>query len=115
MRDTIDGVLIDPDENGFHLLLSGQEREYNFTLDAQAAAALLTAVKTEIEPWWTEADLIRRLPRILGEESSGRLTDAGYENPRYYDKPGRAYESDNPKSEGYHDRMSEVWDNREKT
>ena len=96
MRDKIDGVLIDPDENGFHLILSGEEREYNLTLDASAASELLAAVKTEIEPWWTEADLVRQ----------GRLHEAAGLRREPYDQ-------DDPKSEGFHDRMSEVWDSRE--
>lgn len=99
MRDKIDGVLIDPDENGFHLILSGEEREYNFTLDASAVATLLHAVKTEIEPWWTEADLVRRGRVAVSTE---------------YSPISGAYPSDDPKSEGYHDRMSAIWDDREK-
>lgn len=55
IRDKIDGVLIEPDENGFHLILSGEMAEYNFTLDGKAALELMNAVKTEITPWWAEA------------------------------------------------------------
>lgn len=96
MRDKIDGVLIDPDENGFHLILSGEEREYNFTLDHTAALALSTAVAAELSPWIRELQAMSRIPPV----PVGELSDA--------------YEPDDPKSEGYHDRMSAIWDDREK-
>lgn len=89
MRDRIDGILIDPDENGFHLILSGEELEYNFTLGLSAALELLRAVKSEIEPWYYEGAIIVQ-------------HDVG------------GYSPDDPKSEGYHDRMAAIWDDREK-
>jgi len=89
-RDRIDGVLIDPDENGFHLILSGEERDYNFTLDQQAATELHAAVATEITPWLLEKDTPRLRALPLDE----------------------VYELTDPKHPDYHDTMSEVWDSR---
>lgn len=67
MRDRIDEINIDPDENGFHLLLSGEEREYNFLLPGPIALELLRAVKREIEPWYYEGAIIaqRREERAI--------------------------------------------------
>lgn len=53
-RDKIDGVLIEPDENGFHLILSGELAEYHLTLPGPIAEELLRATKREIEPWYLE-------------------------------------------------------------
>jgi hypothetical protein len=98
LRDKIDGVLIDPDENGFHLILSGEDREYNFTLDASAAQQLVTAVAVEISPW------IQEMRKNNEEYASSRHGPVGASG---------GYEPTDPKSEGFHDRMSEVWDSRE--
>lgn len=93
MRDKIDGVLIDPDENGMHLILSGEDRDYNLTLDQTAALELMRAVKTEIEPWFREGLIAAAAmqPLVLGPEP---------------------YDQDDPKHPDYHDTMSGIWDNR---
>ncbi len=98
LRDKIDGVLIDPDENGFHLILSGEDREYNFTLDASAAQQLVTAVAVEISPW------IREMRKNSEEYASSRLGPVGASG---------GYDPTDPKHPDYHDTMSEVWDSRE--
>lgn len=58
MRDRIDGVLVDTDESGFELILSGEKGEYRFDVQG-VAEELLFAVKTVIEPWWLEGQHIR--------------------------------------------------------
>lgn len=88
ISDTIDGVLIEGDEDGFHLILSGHEEEYNFRVQG-VAVELLRAVQSEIGSWWAEGQAARRQ----------------FES-------ARAYEPDDPKSEDYHDRMTALWDQR---
>ena len=53
-KDTVDGVLVDTDEDGFHLILSGEKGEYDFRLPMHAAIDLMRAVQTEIVPWARE-------------------------------------------------------------
>lgn len=117
LRDKIDGVLIDPDENGFHLILSGEDREYNFTLDQDAALALSTAVAVELSPW------IREM-QMASMRKPGRSSECGHDGwvagcPVCKREEAAAlaamgaYEATDPKHPGYHDTMSEVWDSRE--
>lgn len=97
MRDRIDGVLIEVEENGFHLFLSGEDREYNFTLDHNAALALSTAVAAELSPWIRELQtegISERMDRLAREDTG--------------------YSPDDPKHPMYHETTSELWDNREK-
>lgn len=54
VKDTLDGVLIDVDEDGFHLILSGEKAEYNFRLTGEIALELMRATDREIKPWWLE-------------------------------------------------------------
>lgn len=54
--DTLDGVLVDVDEDGFHLILSGEQKEWNFLLPGTVAEELLRAAKREIEPWILEGE-----------------------------------------------------------
>lgn len=56
-RDTVDGVLIYTEEDGFHLILSCEQEEYDFRLPFLPALDLMRAVKTEIEPWTREGGL----------------------------------------------------------
>ena len=101
LRDKIDGVLIDHDENGFHLILSGEEREYNFLLDEKMAQELQAAVAMEISHWPVEKGMMERgiIPRP-GPQYNGLHESAGYDLT-------------DPKHPMYHDTMSEVWDSRE--
>lgn len=102
-RDRIDGVLIEPEESGFHLILSGEERDYNFTLDQQTATELHAAVATEITPWLLERDQAKRqIARTFD------IPEAFVCNP---DESG-GYDTSDPKHPDYHDTMSEVWDSR---
>jgi hypothetical protein len=112
MRDKIDGVLIDPDENGFHLILSGEEHEYNFTLDQHSARELMNAVKTEIEPWWAEA-----LSAWAERNPSSQPSERAQAEIRIDEMYARAatgdpYDQNDPKHPDYHDTMSGIWDNR---
>lgn len=54
LDDLLDGVLIEVDEDGFHLILSGAKKEWNFVLPGEIAEELLRATKREIEPWLLE-------------------------------------------------------------
>lgn len=53
ITDTIDGILIDTDEAGFELILSGHAAEYHFRIHG-VAVELMRAVDREIRPWWQE-------------------------------------------------------------
>lgn len=57
LGDTLDGVLVDVDEDGFHLILSGYHAEYHFLLPQDIALELMRAVRREIEPWAAEGGL----------------------------------------------------------
>ena len=59
VRDSLDGVLIEVDEDGFHLILSGGQAEYDLRLPGTIAEELLRAVKREIEPWYLEGERVR--------------------------------------------------------
>lgn len=95
VSDTIDGVLIDCDEDGFHLILSGHEEEYDFRIQG-VASELLRAVQTEIGPWKAEGEAARASWKA---ESATRASSG-------------AYEPSDPKSEGYFDRAVVLWDER---
>lgn len=43
------------------------------------------------EPWMNRSRKLSRELDSVTTEDSGRLTDAGYENPRHYDQPGSAF------------------------
>lgn len=62
-RDRLDGVMIDTDEDGFHLILSGEQSEYDFVLPADVALELRNAVRVEIDPWVREGGLSMRIAR----------------------------------------------------
>lgn len=94
--DTIEGVLIESDETGFKLILSGYHAEYHFDIHG-IADELWRTVKREIEPWYLEGQRIR--------------VEVERERKRF---PGEAYAPTDPKHPDYHDTMSELWDNREK-
>jgi len=65
-QDTLDGVLIDSDEGGFQLILSGEKQEYRFDLPQDIAIELMRAVEREIKPWWLEGEAVRQ--RLDDEE-----------------------------------------------
>ena len=98
IRDKIDGVLIDPDENGFHLILSGEQAEYNFTLDGKAALELMNAVKTEIVPWWGEALEALNSPHRSLEIEDERVVDV--RDPKHPEHHAVFSELAAPDSEG---------------
>lgn len=85
ITDTIDGVLIESEEDGFHLILSGAQAEYRFHIHG-VALELLRAVDREIRPWQEEAETAERYRTVL--ENLG------------------AYAPDDPKHPTYHERMS---------
>lgn len=94
ISDTLDGVLIDQDEDGFQLILSGERAEYSFRIHG-VAAELLRAVKREIEPWWLE---MQDAARGLGVEEL---------------EPGGWGDISDPKHPRHHEVMSEIHDSRE--
>lgn len=99
LTDTLDGVLIEAEEDGFHLIASGEEGEWRFRLPSSIALELMRAVDREIRPWWQEAESARAQgPVIVGDS---------------WDESFTGYELDDPKHPTYHERMSELWDTRE--
>jgi len=70
LRDNLDGVVIDTDENGFHIWLSGELHEYHFMMPTTIALELMRAVKREIEPWAAEGGLVQQIAR--DEMEAGR-------------------------------------------
>jgi hypothetical protein len=87
ITDTIDGVIVDEDEGGFYLVLSGQYAEYRFNIHG-VAHELLKQVRKEIAPWWAEV-----------ESAMGDLYGAA-----------EAYELSDPKHPRHHEVMSDASD-----
>lgn len=108
IQDTVDGVMIDSDEDGFHLILSGEKAEYRFYIHA-IAVELLRAVDREIRPWWLEGENARRetLLRKDWSEEWETLPEAPPLVPR------EAYERTDPKSPYFYETMAELHDSRE--
>ena len=106
-RDKIDGVLIDSDENGFHLILSGEEAEYNFMLVGESPLELLKAAQAEIGPYREEIEAVFagfREERVVAVREDGSYRTEPDED---------AYDPTDPKHPTYHERMSAVYDERE--
>jgi hypothetical protein len=84
IEDRIDGVLIEQEEDGFWLILSGEQAEYRFSVQG-VARELLSAVKREIEPWWAEGlAALRTMPREdEAEDGAYELHDP--KHPRYHE------------------------------
>jgi hypothetical protein len=62
-NDTLDGVLIEADEDGWHLILSGHEDEYDFHMPTSVALELRGAVRRELDPWVAEGGLAQQAAR----------------------------------------------------
>lgn len=90
VTDTIDGVLIEEDENGFHLILSGMRAEYRFNVHG-VALELLRAAEREIVPWRAE---MQESARELGADL-------------------HPFEPRDPKHPDHHDVMAEASDSRD--
>jgi hypothetical protein len=90
ITDTIDGVLIEVDENGFQLTLSGMTAEYRFNVHA-VAHELLAAAQREIGPWWAEM-----------HDAATQLMDG--------DTDAAAYALGDPKHPRHHDVISQISD-----
>jgi hypothetical protein len=63
VTDTVDGVLIDQDDDGFYLVLSGGRAEYRFNVHA-VAEELLGAAEREIGPWRAEGQAARAVDAV---------------------------------------------------
>jgi len=87
-----DQIHIDSDEDGFYL-----EIEDLAVVRITDPEALYDQVKAAIGPWLYERDQMRR--EALANVALSRM----------------GYDKSDPKSEGWHDRMSDLWDNRDKT
>ena len=83
LTDRIDGVLIDTDEDGFALILSGEKAEYRLNVQA-VALELLRAVEAEIGPWAAEAASVRRIFDRCTVDESGGLADLGSKHPDWH-------------------------------
>lgn len=90
IEDTIDGVIIDEDEDGFYLILSGVLAEYRFRIHG-VAHELLKQVDREIRPWWTEVEAASR---------------------EVYDQAADAYPLSSPKHPRHREVMSDASDLR---
>lgn len=93
VTDMIDGVLIDSDEDGFHLILSGTQAEYRFNVHA-IALELLRAAQREIGPWAAEM------------QDAATVLMGG-------DAEAAAYALGEPKHPRHHDVMSEASDGKD--
>lgn len=102
-RDKIDGVTIEADENGFHLVLSGEEAEYSFLLPGSIAEELMRAVRMEIEPWVREMEAARSEYVVAIRENGSYRVETDED----------AYDPTDPKHPTYHERFSAIWDERE--
>ena len=96
----VDDIRIEWDEDGCSLVVestdeTGEEEVFSFLVDDPAS--LYKKIRFELEPYMRE--------RKEATRAAWRLAHPDH---------GDAYELDDPKSEGYHDRMSEIWDSREK-
>lgn len=81
---------IECDEDGFHLIVSTDGcARFDFRLEDPAE--LVSALAPVIE-WLAEAASVRRI----------------------FESAADAYDLDDPKHPTYHERMSALWDNREK-
>jgi hypothetical protein len=89
MATNADAVTVEWDEDGLHLFVFGDE-EHDFRV--ANPEELLTAVWDAVAPW-------------LAERGAARVS-----MPARDDSDG--YALDDPKSPGYHDRMSGLYDNR---
>ena len=99
---------IEADESGFVLVVSttgGDLRRF----DIPDGEAFYDHVKSMIGPWLYERDMAQGFAK-----RDGVVTDleTGQEYPAGFESGG--YEADDPKSEGYHERMSVAADDREK-
>lgn len=106
--DTIDGVLIDCDEDGFHLILSGEEAEYNFRLSG-VEEELLRAVKREIGPW------VQEMEQARAEYQEGRVIAIREDGSYRYepDVDPEPYDLSDPKHPRHHEVMAEIADSRD--
>lgn len=77
VTDTIDGISIDTDEDGFYVILSGEKAEYRFNIHGVADQFLKQAWR-EIGPWWNEGEDARRT-RVVSEEEEAFGQYLGYD------------------------------------
>ena len=88
LHDDVDGILVDSDEDGFHLIVSGMEGEYNFRLGQDGAIELLKAVLRDIQPWYAEGQAVLSEMTRLGafrcnpDESAGFAIDVDHYDSR---------------------------------
>jgi len=105
VQGKVDKIDIFSDEDGFELLVTIDDgAEYKFSISD--AEQLYNEVKAEIGPWLHERDM----GSATYQPRPGSLTDLERNVPN----PNGGYESLDPKSEGYHDRMSAIHDNKER-
>lgn len=86
---------IEWDEDGCHLILATDDGRQDFRLDDPEQ--LYDAVMGGVWPWLYERE--QALKTFRQAVDSGRLTDAGYENPRAYDRAGSAFVCDDPEGD----------------
>lgn len=106
INDKIDGVLIDADEDGFHLILSGGDAEYDFTISG-VEEELLNVVRGTIVPWLQEMEQARA-------EYQGRVVAVREDGSYRYepDVDPEPYDLSDPKHPRHYDVMAEIADSR---
>ena len=90
ITDRIDGVLIDEDDDGFVMILSGEKAEYRFNVQ-DVADQILKQAWLEIGPWRNE----------------GLSARAAYDDARRTDMIDTPYAVSDPKHPHHHDVFSE--------
>lgn len=93
---TAETVTLDDDEGRFTIVIDDDEgRQHSFLIHHVDLDAFYNQVKGRLGPYLNERDRARVAFLCDPDESGG-------------------YDISDPKSEGYHDRMSAIHDNREK-
>jgi hypothetical protein len=93
-----DRIHIDPEEDGFHLLVKTEEGEWHDFRIQDCAEALHEQVNLIIGSWLREREGARLAFLCIPDESAGL-----------------AYDANDPKSPNYHSLHTNLWDAREKT
>jgi hypothetical protein len=108
---TADAVRVDSDEQGFGLVIDTDEGDKLYINIHRCALDFYDSVRVEMRGWVAEADMARAAVNAgvsLEEYTSPQpVTNRPVD---VYEAIGAGYALDDPKSPGYHDRMSDISD-----
>ena len=112
---TVYEIKIECEENGFHIIIDGDsvDPEYQagtYSWRIEDPEQLYDRVKAAIGPWLYERDQAFAEFRQAARYGTGPAV-AFVCSREDVDESG-GYDRADPKHPSYHDRMSEVWDNR---